>query len=386
MIFLGVCVGVALADPSGEGEGGSALLPEVSPQALEAAQPLDGSPVVDSLAAEELPHSGLDRAEAEELLTSVFPTSLEEPAGSFDGSLKIEEFHSDHVAVVAPPEPSASPGLLTSLLPLRTEDSAGVKEPVDLGLEKVEGEMEPENPLVEVELPATLDEGIALPESGIGIELASGDSERSASLVSGEAAFYPNVVTDTDLAAVPTPTGVETFTQLRSPQAPQTQTFRLNIPADASLEATAEGGAQVKQGGETLMKVQPPTAIDAAGNPVPVTLEVSGDALSLHVSLGPETAFPVLLDPVYESYSWMNSNTNTGIYSDWRAATSNETLLHPGWIGVWSETMHEGLTLRSYAGAITRVREPTGSTTSRAISAITKTPPSKNGRRATSAT
>jgi streptogramin lyase len=352
MMFLGVCVGVAFADPSSEGESGSTLLPEISPQTLEEAQSLDAAPVVDPLAAEELPHSRLDRAEAEELLTSVFPASLEEPAGIFDGSLEIEEFHSDHVAVVAPPEPSAASGLLTSLLPLRTEDSAGVKEPVDLGLEKVKGELEPENPLVEVELPATLDEGISLPESGIGIELASGESERSASLISGEAAFYPNVATDTDLAAVPTPTGVETFTQLRSPQSPQTQTFRLNIPNGASFEATGEGGAQVKQGGETLMKVQPPTAIDAQGNPVPVDLSVSEDAIHLHLSPGPETAFPVLLDPVYESYSWMNSNSNTGIYTDWRATTSNEALLHPGWIGVWSETMHEGLNLRSYAGAI----------------------------------
>jgi streptogramin lyase len=352
MIFLGVCVGAALADPSGEGEGGSALLPEVSPQALEEAQPLDGSPVVDSVAAEELPHSGLDRAEAEELLTSVFPTSLEEPAGIFDGSLEIEEFHSDHVAVVAPPEPSASPGLLTSLLPLRTETSAGVKEPIDLGLERVEGGLQAETPLVEVELPATLDEGISLPESGVKIELASGDSERSASVISGEAAFYSNISDDSDLAAVISPLGLETFTQLRSPQAPQTQSFHLSLPSNASLEATAVGGAEVKQGGETLVKVPPPTAIDAEGNPVPVSLSVSEDTIHLHVSPGPETAWPCLLDPVYESYSWMNSNSNTGIYSDWRAATSNETLLHPGWIGVWSETMHEGLNLRSYAGAI----------------------------------
>ncbi|MGN6815201.1 MAG: NHL repeat-containing protein [Solirubrobacterales bacterium] len=352
MIFLGVCAGVALADPSGEGEAGSALLPEVSPQALEEAQPLDGAPVVDTAAAEELPHSGLDRAEAEELLASVFPASLEEPAGIFDGSLEIEEFHSDHVAVVAPPEPSASPGLLTSLFPLRTEDSAGVKEPVDLGLERVEGGLQAENPLVEVELPASLEAGFSLPESGIKIELASGDSERSASVISGEAAFYPNVAQDSDLAAVISPLGLESFTQLRSPQAPQTQSFHLSLPSNARLEATQEGGAEVKQGEETLMKVPPPTAIDAEGKPVPTALEVSGDTIHLQVTPGPETAWPTLLDPVFDTYSWMNNNNSTGIYSDWRAATSNETLLHPGWIGVWSETMHAGLNLRSYAGAI----------------------------------
>lgn len=313
--------------------------------------PTPAGPVTDPAAAEELPHSELDRTEAEDLLTSVFPTALEEPAGIFNG-LEVEEFHSDHVAVVAPADSSASPGLLSSLLPLRTEDAEGQKAPVDLALERAGGELEPSNPLVEVGIPANLAEGIALPESGIGIELGGSQVERSASTIGTEAAFYPNVAPDTDLSVVPTPTGVETFTLLRSAQAPQTQTFHLSLPSGAELKANPEGGATVTQAGEPLLSVQPPSAIDAEGNAVPVSLDVAGDSLTLRVDPPAEAGFPILLDPVYESYSWMNTNSNTGIYSDWRAASSNEAILKPSWIGVWSETMHAGLNLRSYPGAV----------------------------------
>ncbi|MGN6217554.1 MAG: NHL repeat-containing protein, partial [Solirubrobacterales bacterium] len=310
-------------------------------------------PETNPQAAAELPHTELDRGEAEELLTSVFPSALEEPAGIFNGELEVEEFHSDHVAVVAPPSPGAQPGLLSSLLPLRTEDAEGEKEAVNLELEHSEGEVDPTNPLVEVQIPAELGEGITLPESNVGIDLTGTTGERSASVVEGSATFYPNVALDTDLAVAPTPTGVETFTQLRSAEAPQSQTYHLSLPAGARLTASQDGGAEIVRGEEVLVAVPPPSAIDAEGNDVPVSLSVSGDSILLHVDPQPEAVYPLLLDPVYESYSWMNAGTNTGIYSDWRPASSNEAVFKPSWIGVWGETMHAGLDLRSYAGAAT---------------------------------
>src|SRR5262249_35407095 len=155
------------------------------------------------------------------------------------------------------------------------------------------------------------------------------------------ATFYPNVAPDTDLAVAPTPTGLETFTQLRSAEAPLNQTYHLSLPAGASLKASQDGGAEITKGDELLAAVLPPSAIDAEGGEVPVSLTVSGDSITLHVEPPPGAAYPYLVDPVYESYSWMSSNNNAGIYSDWRPASSNESVFKPGWIGVWSETMHE---------------------------------------------
>ena len=352
-----VGAGMAMAD-TGPEEPGSSEASLLVPESQTGELPSGGGsvqagPETNPQAAEELPHGELDRAEAEELLTAVFPSALEEPAGMFNGELEIEDFHSDHVAVVDPPTPESSPGLLTSLLPLRTEGAEGEKEAVDLELERAEGEVDPANPLVEVEIPTELSEGIGLPESNVGIELAGGSSERSASVVQGSATFYPNVAPDTDLAVAPTPTGVETFAQLRTAEAPQTQTYHLSLPAGASLKATPEGGAEITQGGELLVVVPPPSAIDAEGSEVPVTLTVADSSISLQVEPQPEAAYPLLVDPVYESYTWMNSNNNTGIYSDWRPASSNEAVFKPSWIGVWNQVSHAGLNLRSYPGAIT---------------------------------
>ncbi len=355
--LLCVGVGLAAADPGPEEPGASEaslLVPESQAGELAAGQglPVEAGPKTNPQAAEELPHTELGRGEAEELLTNVFPSALEEPAGIFNGELEIEQFHSDHVAVLAPPTPGAQPGLLSSLLPLRTEDHEGEKEAVDLELERSEGEVEPTNPLVEVQIPGELGEGIALPESNLAIHFAGDSSERSASVVEGAATFYPNVAPDTDLAVAPTPTGVETFTQLRSAEAPLSQTYHLSLPSGASLEESQDGGAEITEGEDLLVAVPPPSAIDAEGNEVPVSLSVSGDSITLHAEPQAEAAYPLLVDPVYESYTWMNSNNNTGIYSDWRAASSNEAILKPSWIGVWSETMHEGLNLRSYPGAV----------------------------------
>src|SRR5262245_44762897 len=113
-------------------------------------------------AADALPHDDLDRGEAAHLLQAVFEEPLDASSGIFDG-LQVEHFHSDHVAVVD--DGGQNNGLLQSLLPLRAETENGAESVVDLDLVPVAGgELEPSNPLVEVEIPSELGEGIALPE------------------------------------------------------------------------------------------------------------------------------------------------------------------------------------------------------------------------------
>jgi streptogramin lyase len=308
-------------------------------------------PSTDPDAADELPHTDLARDEAEELLTSVFPSALEEQAGVY-ADLEVQAFRSDHVAVVPPADPTKDPGLLSSLLPLRTEAEDGSKEVVNLDLEDGGATLQPANPLVDLEIPATLDQPINLPEVGVRIGLDAA-AERSASIVSDGAAFYPNVAEESDFTVVAIPTGVETLTQLRSAEAPTTQTYTLDLPAGADLEGTDDGGAIVKDNGDPLLVVRAPSAIDAEGNPVPVSMEVEGSTLSLKTSPASDAAFPILVDPIFETYSWKDTNTKTGIYSDWRSySTPNQSLFMPGWIGNINGTLYSGLSLRSSAGAI----------------------------------
>jgi len=306
-------------------------------------------PPTDPAAAAELPHSDLGRDEAADLLTSVFPSALEEQAGVFN-DLEVEAFRSDHVAVVPADHPGEEPGLLSSLLPLRVDNGAGTKEVVDLSLQAQGDAFEPGNPLVDVRIPPSLDQEVRLPEVGLGLQFETA-ADPGASVISQAAAFYPNIADETDLTILPTPTGLETLTQLRSPAAPTSQKLDLDLPAGATLHETGLGGAAVSRGEEVLVAVHPPSAIDANGDPVEVKMETSGSSLLLSAEPDKGAAYPILVDPVFESYSWMNNNNTTGIYSDWRPYTSNEAVFKPGWIGTIGGQFRDGLALRSSAGA-----------------------------------
>jgi sugar lactone lactonase YvrE len=318
---------------------------EAQENAVEESPPEVFAPPTDSQAAESLPRDDLGRGEASELLTAVFGEVLGEAAGIFD-ELEVERFHSDYAAIVGPEEPGApagsetgEPGLLTSLLPLRAENSEGQKVQVDLDLQQVEGDFLPENPLVEVEIPGEISQGISLPEAGVTVDLAGAPAERTASALEGSAAFYPNVAPDSDLTVLPTPTGFETSTVLRTPDAPLTQTYELTIPQGAHLDATKEGGAAVVGGGETLVSIPPPTAMDAEGDAVSVSLDVEANAILIHASPVEEDAFPILVDPIFESYYW--DQYPTGESPEWFPASS------PCFVAQWNMWASRGLSMYS---------------------------------------
>jgi len=299
---------------------------EHTPAEIRAAE-ADAPALADLTAAEELPHRDLGRSESEELLEGVFGQLIEAPAGIF-GDFHAEKFLTDNAALVSGTEasdlggegaPAAEPGqsyLLESTTPLRTEGPTGQMEPVDLGLEGVLGDLRPANPLIEVEIPAQLGEGITLPETGVKIELEDAPADRSPSTLGETVAFYPNVARDTDFAVSPTPRGVETVTQVRSAEAPRTQTLAVQLPAGAELEETADGGAVAALGATPLITVRPPTAIDAAGNPVAVELTVESDSLQVTISPDADATYPIAVDPYLEdSYNWYWNG-----YAGWTSA------------------------------------------------------------------
>lgn len=325
---LSVLVGLAAAQEEQPVDERSAVTPALVREAAESPERLQPPPP-NSQAAEQMPHDELDRAQALTLLDSVFGAEVEEPGGLFD-NLEVDQFLSDHAAVVTNPEPSESatvlgedgpppesaqafePILLESTLPLRTENSEGEKVPVDLSLEHSEGELQPTAPLVETEIPAKLEDGISLANSDITLELLGAAGERAPSNVEGNAAFYPNVQADTDLMVAPIPTGVETWTQLRTAESPSTQTFHLGLPPEAVLEESATGGVEAKLNGRVLLNVPPATAVDAAGNEVPVEMSVRGHDIELAASVDGEAQYPVLIDPTwqFESWNWIWGTSN----------------------------------------------------------------------------
>jgi sugar lactone lactonase YvrE len=311
-------------------------------------------PSTDLEAAERLPHRELDRSEAIDLLSAVFEEQLQGAAGAYD-ELDVEKFLSTNVAVVnvepiesagdegsqaegEAGQPNGQTALLESTLPLRAEETTGEKAAVDLSLGHAEGELQSANPLVEVGIPAELGEGIALPEQGVTIQVAGAPEERTPSTVADSTAVYPNVEQDTDLVVAPTPTGVETLTQLRSADAPTSETFNLTLPDGASLQPTEEGGARVTRGGETLLSIPPPSALDADATEVPVSLDVSGNSITLDIQPSNEAAYPILVDPLFDSYNWM-------WYSE-HGWTPTELELERGWVKATNTGAYEAKTYR----------------------------------------
>ncbi len=311
-------------------------------------------PTTNPEAAEELPHENLGRPEALELLEEVFP-SVTEGAPASLGGLEVEKFYSDHVAVVVPeesPEAEASestpqPELLTSTLPLRTENDQGQLEQVDLTLDRSEGELRPINPLVDVAIPEHLGEAISFPETGIDVSVAGVPDGLTASTIDDSAAFFPNVATDSDLTITPTELGVETLAQLRSPEAPQTETLQFSLPPGATLTATDDGGARVVQGEDTLLVILPPSASDANGTPVPASLTVEASAMTIEVEPPDDAVYPILVDPVLHQWlHWYSEATTKGIGDTWKPK-STSSLFATSFMGGWGQF---GLNIFSYQG------------------------------------
>jgi hypothetical protein len=335
----------AFASGATEGEGGDAALAALPGNALREAQAAQSSPaseLTDLQAARELPHSDLNRDEALDLLEGVFEPVLQAPAGDFD-SLDVKKFLSADAAIVYPPaeagvsqsipgqtdgEHEATPALLESTLPLRVPSSDGSSETVDLSLEHVGDQIESVASIEPVAIPESLGEGVELPESGIRVELVGAPEDRAPSIIEESVAAYPNTAADTDFAVAPTPTGVETLTTLRSADAPLEQTFRLRLPSGASLVERDHGGAEVRLDNETILRVPSPTAIDATGAPVPTSMRISGDTITVTTSPQVGTAYPILVDPMYEGFAWKNGAT-PGM-AGWTSYT-NTPLMQAAW-------------------------------------------------------
>jgi len=348
MVLLLLSAGGALAVADATGGDSATFLSAdvVSAEDLEPliaeSEPVDFQASPDSAAAVELPHDNLSRSEAKELLDQVFGDELEAPAAILD-EFDVKAFRSDHVAVVEPENQGEAPALISSLIPMRTDDGSGGKEEVDLNLNPTGDHLEPVNPLVAVEVPTELADGFAFPNIGVSIDVGTGDGDRTASSSGEDSVFFPNVRTDTDIVMSATPTGVETFTQLRTPGAPRDESFDLSIPEGARLEAFGEGARVLNAGGEVILSVSPPWAIDAEGSQVPTNLKIDGHSISISVSPPADAVFPILLDPLFESYNW-----STGAYggeSDW---TREEK---PGFLTEMKVWDHWGMSVRSVEGS-----------------------------------
>lgn len=243
---------------------------------------------------------------------------------------RVERYVDDNSAIVEGAK-GDKPTLLESTIPLRAPDGSGPRERLDLDLDESRDGFEPENAVTEIRLPKDLDDGLALPNSGIevhpvspGAGTESSDRDRSGQQTSGgpkgpdeareveNKLFWANTDTDTDFFVAPLPAGFETFHQLRSVESPEALEFAVTAPEGFKLRPSdaPPGGVEIMDDRRPLASISPPAARDAQGAVVPTRFEIEGENLRLHVEhRKKDVAYPLLVDPsIMENQQSWESN------------------------------------------------------------------------------
>lgn len=341
-VFIGLLVGLATCSSAALGEGtstrggpgassslGGSLVTPGSPTQGEQAQAAEeaklASPnTVAETEASRTKFEGLDTEAAIKLAGEAFPAVIDDPAGGppkLPAGQSITGFPADDAAQVDLPE--GKHAVIESTAPMAIETSPGHRTPVDLGLTEVRGMFEPKAPVVGVQVPKRLSDGVTLGSTGLSLTPVDAQGvplEGSEGAIDGASVFYANTQTDSDTVVKPVTAGFETDTLLRSVASPQKLFFGVGLPEGASLAqgAAGSGAVQVVKEGTVIATVVAPGARDAAGTLVPVSMSVSGDTLVLSVAdQANEYQYPIEVDPAITDEQLVESYRFPGP-SNWR--------------------------------------------------------------------
>ena len=229
-------------------------------------------------------------------------------------------------------EDSGRRALVTSVLPLVTGEG-DEREEVDVRLEQHTDHFEPAVGLVETELPRQLSDGLSI--GGLGVRFTGAVGEVRGEQV-GQQVFYPNAFSDTDVSAMATEAGAETFLHIRSSDSPTRYALRFDLPSNTTLKALTgpdgrpSGWLGVMLDGRAITLVQPISAIDADGAPVKVDTSVTAAGLlTLDVPHDATSKYPLLVDPIIED-QFNNPNASNSNFKALRGWVRGRSGFNPG--------------------------------------------------------
>lgn len=249
----------------------------------------------------------LSRPEAQGLAQQTFPDLMAAPVDALGLP------HGDHVTSYVSPtqarveDEQGKHFILMGSQPLAaTDDGADALTKVDLSLSPQDGALVPANPAVDVQLPESAADPLTLPDSGLSVSMGTGTDV--AGHVEDDRVFYGDVSTDTDYITVPRRDGAEVMWQLRSPQATESPSLDLDLPADehARLTSMLTGAADdtnpsveiVNDDNAIVDTIEAPIAVDADGVSVPAHYRLDGDHLYVDVPHREQAVrYPVMVDP-----------------------------------------------------------------------------------------
>lgn len=251
------------------------------------------------------------------MLSRSFPALASSPAdasalaGAPPGT-RVMSYPADNIARIDGPGGKA---VVVATRPLRVLDAQGRSLPADLTLQPVaDGTLAPRAAPFSLTLAADPSSGFSLgPDPAHALHVTPlSDAPDPAANLQGNEVFAAGTHQDGDTLLRPTSTGLETYEQLRGPDAPSVFAWRLDLRP--GQRASLDGGAlTVEQDGQQIVAVPEPVAFDADHALVPTTVGLVGKVLSVTVSRTADVAYPVMVDPDWQSvYDWSTAPGNFG--------------------------------------------------------------------------
>ncbi|HTA12548.1 MAG TPA: SMP-30/gluconolactonase/LRE family protein, partial [Solirubrobacteraceae bacterium] len=274
-------------------------------------------------------YEGLDSQSAAAVAFDAFPVVVGRTAGGppqLPAGQRVVGFPSDNAALIALSD--GRKAVVESVAPMAIE-GARRREAINLGLTSVVGGFRASAPLVDVVIPRHVGDGVSLPGAGVSLTPVDGSGRPlggSEGSIDGATVIYANAQLDTDIVVKPTTMGFAADAILRGEDSPSVLNYRVGLPRGATLVQDRRGGSvRVLKKGVTLARILAPSAQDAAGTPVPVSMRVEGDRLALVVDeRSGEYEAPIEVDPevVDESLGLSGS----GKTSNWVFKPSNASI------------------------------------------------------------
>jgi RHS repeat-associated protein len=316
-------LGSSLVVPGGLDEGQQAKAAEqarlASPEAVRARKESQTS------------FEGLDAAHAASLAREAFPETIGRRAGALPAlpaGQRVVGYPTDNAAQLD--LGGGKHGVADSMEPIAVETSPGHHEPLDLSLSEAGGVFQPARSGVGLRIPKRLADGGQLSGSGVSLTPVDGHGSGlggSKGVMDGATVLYANTQADSDTVTKPLPAGFEEDTLLRSVNSPNQLSYRVGLPPGASLVAARDNssGAEIVDAGSALAVVATPSAHDAEGTVVPVSMSVAGDTLILNVDERPgQYRYPILVDPTINETGGSEHKIRFG--STWGFYTTNAAI------------------------------------------------------------
>ena len=247
---------------------------------------------------------GLDSDQAAKLAGEAFPEVVDRRAGALPplpSGQRIVAYPTDSAAQVD--LGSGKHGVIEATEPIAIQSSSGQREPLDLSLGEVGGAFAPMRSGVGLRIPKNLADGVQLPATGVSLTPVDANGAAlagSEGALDGATVLYANTQTDSDTVVKPLAVGFEEDTLLRSENSPTQLSFQVGLPSGATLVAAKDGSGaiEVLDQRTVLAALPAPTAHDADGVSVPVTVTVSDGTLTLGVAHhGGAYRYPIAVDP-----------------------------------------------------------------------------------------